>query len=42
MFLAGRFFLSFGQILTIDDDDDDDDYYYYYYDLEKHLILVFN
>jgi len=40
MFLAGRFFLSFGQILTIDDDDDDD--YYYYDDLEKHLILAFN
>jgi hypothetical protein len=40
MFLAGRFFLSFGQILTIDDDDDDDDYYYD--DLEKHLILAFN
>jgi hypothetical protein len=40
MFLAGRFFLSFGQILTIDDDDDD--YYYYYDDLEKHLILAFN
>jgi len=40
MFLAGRFFLSFGQILTIDDDDDDD--YYYYDDLVKHLILAFN
>jgi hypothetical protein len=33
--LSGRFFLNFGQLMTID-------YYYYDYYLKKHLILAFD